>query len=317
MGNVNKAFNRLVASFLIALLALLPAFAQSSATDADINARIREEGLNNSQIMRTVHWLADIYGPRLTGSPNHQQAAEWAINQMQAWGLENAHLEAWDFGHPGWLNERLTAHIISPVKDSLVCEVLAWTPSTKGVVRAKAYQPVLPERPSQDDLNAFFEKEKANVSGKLILVGKPRRVQVNFDLQTKRLSDEQLRARFNPTPPPTPTATPTPVPPPAPDRKILITPLNEQLDNFLLKNGALMRINDAGEEHGQIRAFNNRTFDVSKTVPTVVMRNEDYGRISRILADSKDVVLEFDIVNLTYPEGKTSFNAIAEIPGTD
>ena len=74
-----------------------------------------------------------------------------------------------------------------------------------------------------------------------------------------------------------------------------------------------MRVNDAGREHGQIRAFNNRTFDVSKAVPTVVMRNEDYGRISRILADGTEVVLEFDIVNRVYPEGKTSYNTIAEI----
>jgi Zn-dependent M28 family amino/carboxypeptidase len=47
------------------------------------------------------------------------------------------------------------------------------------------------------------------------------------------------------------------------------------------------------------------------------MRNEDYGRISRILADGTPVVLEATIVNKTYPEGKTSYNAIAEIVGTD
>jgi Zn-dependent M28 family amino/carboxypeptidase len=84
-----------------------------------------------------------------------------------------------------------------------------------------------------------------------------------------------------------------------------------------MANGALMRINDAGRDHGQIRAFQNRTYDPSKALPTVVLRNEDYGRISRILADGTPVELEFTIVNRTYPEGKTSYNAIAEIPGTD
>ena len=73
---------------------------------------------------------------------------EDAIKQMTDWGFENGHLEPWDFKHPGWLNERLTAHIVAPVKDSLVCEVLAWTPSTRGTVRAKAHQIVLPERPT-------------------------------------------------------------------------------------------------------------------------------------------------------------------------
>src|SRR6187549_3177414 len=47
------------------------------------------------------------------------------------------------------------------------------------------------------------------------------------------------------------------------------------------------------------------------------MRNEDYGRISRLLADKRQVELEFEIVNRSYPEGKTSYNAVAEIPGTD
>jgi Zn-dependent M28 family amino/carboxypeptidase len=91
----------------------------------------------------------------------------------------------------------------------------------------------------------------------------------------------------------------------------------EQLDKFLVSNGALVRINDAGREHGQIRAFNNRTFDVTKVVPTVVMRNEDFGRIARILADGKPVSLEFNIRNRLYPEGKTSYNTIGEIWGSD
>jgi len=48
-----------------------------------------------------------------------------------------------------------------------------------------------------------------------------------------------------------------------------------------------------------------------------VMSNEDYGRISRILADGSPVELEFNIVNRWFPEGKTAYNTVAEIPGTD
>ena len=86
---------------------------------------------------------------------------------------------------------------------------------------------------------------------------------------------------------------------------------------MLVAAGALVRVNDAGRDHGQIRAFNNRTFDLAKAVPTVVLRNEDYGRIARLLADGTPVRLEFTIVNRIYPEGRTSYNTIAEIPGTD
>src|SRR5262249_60154222 len=105
-----------IAISAIVVATLVSAGARENDTD-DIHWRIRHEAINNSQILRTVHMLTDAYGPRLTGSPNLKAAAEWALRQMESWGLENGHLEPWDFGHPGWLNERLSAHTVSPVKD--------------------------------------------------------------------------------------------------------------------------------------------------------------------------------------------------------
>ncbi|MGH9799751.1 MAG: M28 family peptidase, partial [Blastocatellia bacterium] len=130
--------------FRVALLCLtllvspLSAFAQGPAAtpDPDIQAKIRKEGMDNSQIMHVMHYFTDVYGPRLTGSPNHEAAAKWAIKEMANWGFTNAHLEPWDFGHAGWLNERATAHVLSPFKEPLMVEVLGWTPSTKRTVKA-------------------------------------------------------------------------------------------------------------------------------------------------------------------------------------
>ena len=93
--------------------------------------------------------------------------------------------------------------------------------------------------------------------------------------------------------------------------------VTEAFDQFLVSAGALVRVNDAGMDHGLIRAFQNRTYDVTKAVPTVVLRNDDYGRIERLLADGGEVKLEFTIVNETYPKGKTSYDVVGEIPGTD
>jgi hypothetical protein len=307
---------RTVALPLILCLGFLSVSGQSPSINDDLLQRIRKEESEHSQIMKTMHMLTDVYGPRLTGSPNHKRAAEWAIREMQSWGLENAHLEPWNFGHPGWLNERLTAHIISPVKDALVCEVLAWTPSTKGSVKAKAYQLILPDRPTQEQLTAAFSREKSRIRGRIVLVGKPQVVRVNLNPPAKRLDEEQLLRRYGPDPRPFPQPSPTPSPSPGP-RPLTINQLTEQIDKFLKDNGALVRVNDAGREHGQIRVFSNRSYDVDKAVPTVVMRNEDFGRITRIMTDGTDVELEFNIVNQVYLEGKTSYNAIAEIPGTD
>jgi carboxypeptidase Q len=310
---------RALAIGLITTFLCLPALAQNGA-EKDLLERIRQEEKDNSQIMKTMHMFADMYGPRLTGSPNHKAAAEWAVKQMTAWGLQNAHLEPWDFGHVGWLNERMTAMIVSPVKDVLTCEVLAWTPSTRGVVTAKTYQMILPVRPSQEQLTAYFETQKAKVRGRIVLVGKHTEIPVDLNPPAKRITEEQAQQRYGPNARPGggfPQPSPTPTPVPGAPRPLTNRQIDEQVDAFLKSNGAAMRVNDAAFAFRRIRAFNNRTFDVNKALPTVVMSNEDYGRITRIMADGKDVTLEFNIVNRVYPEGKTSYNTIGEITGTD
>jgi acetylornithine deacetylase/succinyl-diaminopimelate desuccinylase-like protein len=93
--------------------------------------------------------------------------------------------------------------------------------------------------------------------------------------------------------------------------------VTSQLNAWLLTSGAAVRVNDAAREHGQIRAFNGTDYNLAKNLPTVVLRNEDYGRITRILADNTPVTLEFTITNRSFPAGKTSYNTIAEIPGSD
>jgi Zn-dependent M28 family amino/carboxypeptidase len=308
---------RVVALLLILSLLSLPVAAQNGS--GDMLSRIRKEAMERSEIMKTMHMFTDVYGPRLTGSPNHKAAAEWAVKQMTAWGLENAHLEPWDFKHPGWLNERLTAHLISPVKDPLVCEVLAWTPSTKGTVQAKALQLVLPLRVSQEQLDILLNNFKSKVRGKIVLVGRPAAVSPNLNPAPKRLTDEEAQQRFGPNARPFafPQASPTPTPAANAPRPLTNRQINEQIDAFLKANGAAVRVNDAGREFRQIRAFNNQTFDVDKAIPTVVMSNEDFGRISRILNDGTEVVLEFNILNRVYPEGATSYNTIGEIRGSD
>src|SRR5258708_12280302 len=190
---------RAVALGLIVLLMCLPLFAQ---TDKDLLARIRQEEANNSKIMRTEHMLTDVYGPRLTGSPNHKAAADWAAQQMTAWGLSNAHLEPWEFGHPGWANEHVDAHIVSPMKSVLVVQPLAWTPGTKGTVTAPAFNLVVPEgprvQPTQAELTPYLEGVKAKIAAPAVLVGKPAFVPVSFQAEATRVSDLDAKCRYSP-----------------------------------------------------------------------------------------------------------------------
>src|SRR6266550_2178117 len=82
---------------IAAALLVLPnnSSAQAPNFDDDIQ-RSREEGLTtNSQVMKTLSYLTDVIGPRLTGSPNLKHANDWTQDKLASWGLKNAHQEAW------------------------------------------------------------------------------------------------------------------------------------------------------------------------------------------------------------------------------
>src|SRR5262245_8278667 len=87
----------------------------SSTEKVDLDAvyRIKDEGFQRSKIMEIESYLTDIYGPRLTGSPNYKEAADWAVKTMKEWGLSNVHLESFPFGR-GWQNQRFVAHALTP-----------------------------------------------------------------------------------------------------------------------------------------------------------------------------------------------------------
>ena len=338
-------YRTFAAACLIATAAALP-MAQSKA-DPQINDKIRQEESANSQVMRTMHFLADVYGPRLTGSPNHKAAAEWAVKRMTEWGFTNAHLEPWEFGHPGWANEHVEAHIVSPMHAALVVQPLAWTPGTAGTVTAPAFNLVAPQGPevpqadgargggrgpqrlgpTQGELTAYLDGIKSRVAGAAVLVGAPTFVPVNFDAEATRLTDVQAKCRYAEDAANDPDCAAQrgrgagnrgggAAPAPATDR-LTARQINTQIDDFLVANKAAVRIDDAGRWNGIVTAPNNRTYDETKQPPTLVMRNDDYGRIVRVLADGTPVRLEVNIANRWYPEGHTSYNTIAEIPGTD
>ena len=104
---------KLLAVFVVSAIAASTTIAQEKI-DNDMVWKIRREAMEHSQILNTLHVLTDVHGPRLTGSPNAKAAGEWVVKRTTEWGLKNAHLEPWDFGHPGWLNERTSAFITTP-----------------------------------------------------------------------------------------------------------------------------------------------------------------------------------------------------------
>jgi carboxypeptidase Q len=68
-------------------------FAQSENSDKTMIEKIRDEGMNHSQVMDIVFNLTDANGPRLMQSPGYFKAANWAKTKLSSWGLVNANLE--------------------------------------------------------------------------------------------------------------------------------------------------------------------------------------------------------------------------------
>jgi hypothetical protein len=340
------------------LLAAMPVAAPAPEAP-EVYAQIRAEETNNSKIMWIIHEVADVYGPRVTGTPNLKAADDWAVRTMASWGLANVHIEPWTFQPesaatpvPGWENVDLEAEAVTPFHGQLMVKPLAWTPSTKGAVTAQvvlidppgmapprgggfnffggpppppepkwaappmpaAAKPADPKQPTQAELDAYLNSVKDKVHGAIVFVGKHVQVAEEMNPAPMRRSEDEWKSRFDAK---NPRPFRFPEQPKLPEGQLTRQEVLRQVDQFLVDNGALVRVNDAGRAHGVIVAQQNATYDWTRAVPTLVMRNEDYGRISRIMDDGTPVTLKINVQNKEYPEGTTVYNAIGEIPGSD
>lgn len=331
---------------LTALVALTSPLAaqQAEKIDEAMNAKIRTEGLDHSKIMTFEHYLTDVYGPRPVGSPNHVAAAKWAMETMTGFGMKNAHLEPFTWRGVGWMPGRATGFITAPVKANLKFEAAPWSPSTKGTVSGQVVAVVAPVNPTEAQLNEWLIATAAKVKGAIVMVGPPPVVPVDFNERPKRTPDDQARARYQPVDPNAPAGgrggrggAPggagagfgggrggrggAPVDPPPPGA---LTPqqVNARITALLRDNLPALRLTaqGGGRIPGVIVAQNGAGQiydDVTPQAPTVILRNDDYGRIWRIAMDGTPVSVEFNISNQFFPEGKTSYVTVAEIPGTD
>ena len=98
--------------------------------------KIKDEGMNRSQVMQTLSYLTDVIGARLTGSPSLRHANEWTRDTMAKWGMQNAHLEAWGPFGRGWVLKGFSAQVSSPYAIPLIAYPKAWAPGTNGVLNA-------------------------------------------------------------------------------------------------------------------------------------------------------------------------------------
>jgi hypothetical protein len=311
--------------------AWVPVTVPAEPIDADMNAKLRAEGLERSKVMWITHYLADVYGPRPTGSPNHVAAADWAIKTMTSWGMTNAHREPFTWRGIGWLPGRATGFITSPVKANLKFEALPWSPSTKGTVSGEVVHILPPVDPTDAELTTFLVALAPKVKNGIVMVGPPPNAPVNFNEAQKRTPDDTVRARFAP---PDPNgrggrggrgggpARGGATPPTTPPGRLTAAQVTARINTFLRDNPPALRLvsTGAGRTPGVIVAQNGsgQQYDEAGQIcPGVLLRIDDYGRIARLIADGTPVTVEFNMTNQYFPEGKTTYVTVGEIRGTD
>src|SRR5205085_5639100 len=159
--------------------------AQPTPDPNDPGQRIRDEGMNRSQVMKTLNYLSNVIGPRLTGSPGLKRANEWTRDTLTQWGLQNAHLEAWGPFGRGWMLKRFSAEVVEPQAIPLFAYPKAWSPPTAGALAAEV---VYVNATNEPELETY----KGNLRGKIVLNGPTRDLKAHFDPDATRSTEKQL-----------------------------------------------------------------------------------------------------------------------------
>ncbi len=163
---------------LFALLVPYAAFGQQPGAQQPVDpndpiVRIKDEGMNRSQVMQTLSYLSDVIGPRLTASPGMKRANNWTRETLEKWGMQNAHLEAWGPFGRGWSLKRFSAQVVDPLNIPLIAYPKAWSPATKGPITGDV---VYLDAKNETDL----EQYKGKLKGAIVLTQAPRELKARF-----------------------------------------------------------------------------------------------------------------------------------------
>jgi len=271
--------------------------------DYDALYRIKDEGMQRSQVMETMSYLTDVHGPRLTGSPNIKAAAEWTKARLAEWGITNARLEPWGHFGRGWTNERVSVHVVAPQRYPVIAYPKAWTPGTVGPVTADAILAIV-------ETEKDFDKFRGQLKGKFVLTQPPRELKALSTPLSDRYDEKELTDLAQ-------------QPEPGPAERRRFDPA--RLD-FLKKLSAFMNAEQPAGVVEPGRGDGGTVFVQSggsrdpKEPPArlqLVLAAEHYNRIVRTLQKKIPVKLEVDVRNTFHDADLNAFNVIAEIPGTD
>src|SRR5256714_11567094 len=303
--------------------------------------RIRDEGLNRSQVMQTLNYLTNVIAPRLTGSTNMKRANEWTRDRLTEWGLSNAHLEAWGPFGRGWTLKRFSAEVVEPQAFPLFAYPKAWSPPTAGPLTSEV---VYVNATNEQELQKF----KGTLRGKIVLNGPARDLKAHFDPDATRATDKELLQLANE---PDPATRPPRRPPQgAPDFRA-VAAFNAAKLNFYKDEGAALVVDPSRGDDGTVfvqqatvpqpaptampvaaaaatpsapavganapRTIRAWDRDAPQFAPQMVLSVEQYNRVAPMLEAGVPVRMSVNLEAQFLDQDPMAYNTVAEIPGTD
>ena len=262
--------------------------------DRSMLAKIRAEEAANSQVEPVFDMFTINIGPRLTASPAHKRAAEWARDRLTSYGLQGARLEPWKFGR-GWSMEKVTVEMIEPRYLPLIGYADAWSPSTNGEIVAA---PVFAGGKPPEEI----ERTRAQYKGAIVMT---QPIMTNFVRKDRPQPTDPdyvaLSAGYA-----TGIGQQRPSGPSAAQRVVQI--LGEAGAGVLLKPSI--------GEHGTVFVTGR---DLGPgAAPSITLAAEHYNMIARMLEHKIPVKLRINVQTKFYDaDGGNSYNVLAELPGTD
>ncbi len=291
---------------------------------------IKTEAFEHSTVMDTASWLTDVYGPRLTASPEFQQAADWAADRMKTWGLSNVHLESWGPFGRAWSLKHYSVELIEPRYSLLDAMPLAWsTPTKKPVEGELVLAPyTAPQGFNQAKADEAFEAYKKEWTGKLkgkVVLYSNAAVNANNNAASlKRYTDADLTdLAKSPDPAARTGRNGADAPPTDPAAIEQLSAKREEAAakraQFFIDQGAVAILQvDARSHEGMAFAEAAGPYKMKGplSIPQFRLTAEHYNRLVRLMEKKQTAKVRIDLQASVGDKDLSGQNIVAELPGT-
>ncbi len=281
--------------------------------DIDLVARIKEEAFQRSQVMDTLVYISDVYGPRLTGSPAYYEAAQWTKQRLESWGIENVHFDSYRDDLRGWEIESYSVEMIEPRYMNITALPDAWTAGTDGEVIG---EPIIVDYTSWGALQEL----KGQLHGKILMSPE---IRTQGRRREGVFTDQELKNAKSHINPNNRDGLDNSDLGPAEVRSRRRRGPGESeggnVEQFLLDEGVAAVIRGSGKAPGTLDANQQRFSKIGdmKPVPHFVISKEQHSRMVRMIERDAKITLRLHLKTKFYTNPEYSTNIIAEIPGTD